>query len=101
MRAVPLANSQPVRAYLTMICIRLDSHGRSLVARDGFAVPPMGLTNREIERLRLVASGHADKEIAQGRGVEPSTAKESKAASAADIARRTHRDCGGLGIVDG
>jgi DNA-binding CsgD family transcriptional regulator len=71
-----IIHSQPVRAYLTLISICLDNHVRSLVAREGFAVPPMGLTDRELECLRLVARGQADKEIAQTMGVQPSTAHE-------------------------
>jgi DNA-binding CsgD family transcriptional regulator len=64
------------RSFLWLISIALDSHVRSLVATDGFAVPPMGLTDREVECLRLVAAGHTDKAIAQSMGVKPSTAHE-------------------------
>jgi DNA-binding CsgD family transcriptional regulator len=65
-----------VKSFLCLISVCLHSHVRTLVAREGFAVPPMGLTAREIECVRLVARGHADKAIAQAIGVLPSTAHE-------------------------
>ncbi|MEI9903440.1 MAG: autoinducer binding domain-containing protein [Asticcacaulis sp.] len=49
------------RAFLTLISLSLHSHVRSLVTREGFALPPAGLTPREIECIGLVAQGLSDK----------------------------------------
>ena len=64
------------RAFLCLISVCLHAHVRSLVAREGFAVPPVGLTAREIEALRLVARGRSDRQIAVALGVAHTTAHE-------------------------
>jgi len=68
--------SQAVRAFLCLISVCLYGHVRGLVAREGFAVPPAGLTAREIECVRLVARGQSDIAIARALGIAPSTAHE-------------------------
>jgi DNA-binding CsgD family transcriptional regulator len=64
------------RAYLCMIAICLQGHVRQLVSKHGFAVPPVGLTDREIACLRLVAQGKPDAEIGQDLGISRTTAHE-------------------------
>jgi len=64
------------RAYLCMIAICLQTHVRVLVATQGFAVPPIGLTDREIACLRLVAKGQPDSEIGLTLGISRTTAHE-------------------------
>lgn len=64
------------RAYLCMIAICLQTHVRVLVASQGFAVPPIGLTDREIACLRLVAKGLPDSEIGTALGISRTTAHE-------------------------
>jgi len=64
------------RAYLCMIAICLQTHVRVLVATQGFAVPPIGLTDREIACLRLVAKGQSDSEIGLTLGISRTTAHE-------------------------
>jgi len=64
------------RAYLCMIAICLQTHVRVLVATQGFAAPPIGLTEREIACLRLVAKGHPDSGIGQILGISRTTAHE-------------------------
>ena len=71
-----LITDPAVIAYLTLISICLHSHARTLLAREGFAVPPAGLTDREIACLRLVARGFSDKAIATDLGIAVSTAHE-------------------------
>ena len=71
-----LVTDERLLSYLTLISICLHSHVRTLVAREGFAVPPAGLTDREIESLRLVARGLSDGAIAASLGVATSTAHE-------------------------
>ena len=78
---VSMAGTRPVTdpaiiAYLTLISICLFHHARTLVPSQGFAIPPAGLTEREIECLRLVARGLSDKAIATTLGIAVSTAHE-------------------------
>jgi DNA-binding CsgD family transcriptional regulator len=46
------------------------------VGREGFAAPPVGLTGREIECVRMVAQGFSDNAIAKALSIAPSTAHE-------------------------
>lgn len=66
----------PTRAFLCLISLCLHTHVRGLVPRHGFALPPAGLTAREIECLKLVASGSSDRSIAASLGIAQSTAHE-------------------------
>jgi LuxR family quorum sensing-dependent transcriptional regulator len=64
------------RAFLCLISICLHTHVRALVPAEGFAAPPAGLTGREMECLKLVARGFADRRIAATLGIAQSTAHE-------------------------
>jgi LuxR family quorum sensing-dependent transcriptional regulator len=64
------------RDYLTLICICLHSYVRTLLVRHGFAIPPAGLTDREISCLRLAAKGMTDRAIAENLGIGTTTAHE-------------------------
>ena len=64
------------RAYLSLASIGLHVCAKSLVAREPFAIRPAGLTDREIECVRLVAKGKSDAAVAQTLGVSRSTAHE-------------------------
>ena len=68
--------SPSVVAYLSLISMCLHAHVRTLVANQGFAVPPVGLTPREIACLRLVAQGRSDAAIGERLGIARSTAHE-------------------------
>ncbi|WP_428334264.1 LuxR family transcriptional regulator [Novosphingobium sp.] len=62
--------------YICVIAVLLAGHVRALAPAQGFAQPPMGLTEREIVSLRLVAIGLPDAQIAARMGVSTSTAHE-------------------------
>jgi len=64
------------RSALTLMALCLHSYVRTLVCEHGFAVPPGGLTEREIASTRLVALGRSDTEIARELGIAASTAHE-------------------------
>jgi len=49
---------------------------RNLAPKHGFALPPVGLTKREIECLRLIARGSSDREVGRKLGISQSTAHE-------------------------
>jgi DNA-binding CsgD family transcriptional regulator len=66
----------PTRDYLTLTSTCLHNHVRTLVGREGFAAPPVGLTGREIECVRMVAQGFSDNAIAKALSIAPSTAHE-------------------------
>ena len=96
--------SDKAHAYLCLISICLHSHVRTLVAREGFAAPPAGLTEREMDALRLVAKGMSDAAIGRELGVARDTAHEFvekakrrlKARSRAELATVA----AALGIID-
>jgi DNA-binding CsgD family transcriptional regulator len=64
------------REYLTLASTALHDHARRLAPREGFAMPPVGLTDREIAAIRHVARGLADAEIGAAMGVAKTTAHE-------------------------
>ena len=61
---------------LAMLSYCFHERLRNLVPRFGFALPPAGLTKREIETLRLIALGATDREVGRKLGISPSTAHE-------------------------
>ena len=63
-------------AYLSLISLAYFHSVQSRVTSQGFAAPPAGLTPREIECLRLVASGMTDVQVAHKLAVAPATAHE-------------------------
>lgn len=93
-----------VRALLCIISICLHGHARTLVAHEGFAIPPVGLTQREIECVRLVARGLSDGAIAEALGVARSTAHEFIEKAKARLKTRTRAEliavAVSLGIID-
>lgn len=95
---------QASRAYLVLISICLHTHVRALVSREGFAAPPVGLTDRELACLRLAARGMTDVGIAKDLGVATSTAHEfiEKAKRRFKVRSRTElvAVAVALGIVD-
>ncbi len=92
------------RGFLTLIAICLHSYVRTLVGRHGFAIPPAGLTDREIAAIRLVASGKSDAAIAQELGVASSTAHEFVEKAKRKLRARSRAEmaaiAAALGIVD-
>lgn len=92
------------RAYLTLISICLHSHARTLTAHNGFALPPAGLTERELVSIRMVARGMPDAAIAAAMGVARATAHEfvEKAKRRLNVHSRAELAAiaAALGIVD-
>ncbi|UAJ09624.1 helix-turn-helix transcriptional regulator [Glacieibacterium megasporae] len=93
-----------LRAYLCLIATCLQSYVRTLVAKHGFAMPPMGLTEREIASLRLVARGKSDAAIASELGVAVSTAHEFVEKAKRRLKARTRAEmvatAASFGIID-
>ena len=63
-----------LRLNLCLISECLLTRVRSLVKRAEYAMPPAGLSKREVEAARLVALGHSDAEIAAELAISESTA---------------------------
>ena len=64
------------KAQLTTLMLGFHERVRSLAPVHGFAAPPLGLTQREIECLRLIARGASDREIGRKLGIAQTTAHE-------------------------
>jgi DNA-binding CsgD family transcriptional regulator len=64
------------KSLLAMLSYCFYERLRNLVPKHGFAIPPVGLTRREIDVLRLIARGATDRDIARKLEISPSTAHE-------------------------
>jgi len=64
------------RTHLFSISVYLHLQVRAMCAKEGFAMPPVGLTDREIACLRLVAKGFTDGKIGSELGISHTTAHE-------------------------
>jgi len=70
------AFSADEKSVLAMLSYCLHERLRNLAPKHGFAIPPLGLTRREIDALRLIARGATDRDVARKLGISPSTAHE-------------------------
>jgi LuxR family quorum-sensing system transcriptional regulator CciR len=73
-RCGPLSDDQ--RDILSVCCICLLSHVRTIAPRSGFAMSPAGLSPRELASVQLVAKGMVDQEIADALGISRATAHQ-------------------------
>jgi DNA-binding CsgD family transcriptional regulator len=89
------------KAFLTLIAYGLDAHVRTLVGSQGFAAPPAGLTNREIEAMRLVAVGRSDSAIAKAMNVAPSTAHEFVEKAKRRLGANSRAELAAIGVAMG
>lgn len=64
------------KRLLAMLSYCFHERLRNLVPTYGFAIPPVGLTRREIDVLRLIARGATDGDMAHKLGISRSTAHE-------------------------
>jgi DNA-binding CsgD family transcriptional regulator len=93
-----------VVSFLCLISICVHSHARTLVRREGFAIPPAGLTAREVACVRLVAQGFSDNQIAKNLSIAASTAHEFVEKAKLRLKTRTRMEmvaiAASLGIID-
>jgi DNA-binding CsgD family transcriptional regulator len=66
----------PDKSLLAMLSYSFHERLRNLVHKHGFALPPAGLTRREIDTLKLIALGDTDRKVAGKLGISPATAHE-------------------------
>jgi DNA-binding CsgD family transcriptional regulator len=64
------------KSLLTMLSLCFHERLRNLAPKHGFAIPPLGLTKREIDCLRSIARGATDRVVGKKLGISPSTAHE-------------------------
>lgn len=64
------------RELMIPLCLAFHSKIGPLARREGFAVPPAGLSPREIEAIGLVVRGKSDRQIAEALGISTTTAHE-------------------------
>jgi DNA-binding CsgD family transcriptional regulator len=70
------AFSPTEKSLLTMLSLCALERLRNLAPKHGFAIPPLGLTKREIDCLRLIARGATDRAVGKKLGISQSTAHE-------------------------
>ncbi len=64
------------RQIMIPLCLAFHSVTGPLARQDGFAMPPAGLSPREIEALALVVKGQSDRQIGEALGISATTAHE-------------------------
>ena len=64
------------KGILSLLSVNFLERVRCLAPTCGFAIPPAGLTAREIACLALVARGYTDREVAAEVGIAQTTAHE-------------------------
>jgi LuxR family transcriptional regulator, quorum-sensing system regulator BjaR1 len=64
------------KSLLTILSLCFHERVRNFAPKYGFALPPVGLSKREIECLRLIARGATDREVSRKLAISSSTAHE-------------------------
>lgn len=64
------------RQIMIPLCLAFHSKIGPLARQDGFAMPPAGLSPREVEAVALVVRGRSDRQIADALGISATTAHE-------------------------
>jgi DNA-binding CsgD family transcriptional regulator len=79
------------KSLLTMLSLCFHERMRNLAPKYGFALPPVGLSDREIECLRLIARGATDRDIGHSLGISSLTVHEyiEKAKKKLKVSTRT------------
>jgi DNA-binding CsgD family transcriptional regulator len=90
-----------LRVPLTIISHLLLSHVRRIASLGDFAMPPMGLSPRQIEALRLVCKGCSDEEIANALKIAKPTAHAHVEQARRRLAARNRAHMAALGVAFG
>jgi DNA-binding CsgD family transcriptional regulator len=86
------------RSILCLVSECLLTHIRSLEPKPPFPAPPAGLSNREIDCIRLVALGYSDQEIADQLAISRSTAHQHVEAGRRKLHAKTRAHMAALGV---
>lgn len=68
--------SEAEKSLIALLAVCFHERVRALAPKQGFPLPPAGLTEREVQCLSLIARGYSDREVGQELGIAPSTAHE-------------------------
>ena len=89
------------KALLTSVSLIFHDRLRSLVPREGFRIPPAGLTPREIECIRLIAEGLSDIRAGDVLGIRASTVHEHAERAKFKLGARNRAELASLAIAYG
>lgn len=64
------------KSLIALLAVSFHERVRALAPKQGFPLPPAGLTEREVQCLSLIARGYSDREVGQQLGIAQSTAHE-------------------------
>lgn len=83
---------------LVPLCLAYHAAVIPLARRDGFDMPPAGLTPREIECIALVAAGQADPQIGATLGISTATAHEHVERAKRRLSTRTRAELAAVAV---
>jgi DNA-binding CsgD family transcriptional regulator len=89
------------RQIMTPLCLALYSVAAPLARKDGFAMPPAGLTPREIDVLSLVVRGYTDVRIATELGIAAATAHEHVERAKRRLVTRSRAELAAVAVAFG
>jgi DNA-binding CsgD family transcriptional regulator len=84
---------------LTAVSLVFQDRMRYLVPRDGFRIPPAGLTPRELECVKLIAQGHSDLKAGEVLGISGSTVHEHAERAKRKLDARNRAELVGLAMA--
>jgi DNA-binding CsgD family transcriptional regulator len=86
------------RQLMVPLCLAFHGKIGPLARRDGFAMPPAGLSPREVEVVGLVARGKTDAEIAKELGISSATAHEHVERAKGRLITRTRAELAAVAV---
>lgn len=86
------------KKHLEAVSIVFHERLRLIVPRDGFRVPPAGLTPREIECITLISEGQSDIKAGQQLGIKASTVHEHAERAKAKLQARNRAELVALAV---
>jgi DNA-binding CsgD family transcriptional regulator len=89
------------RRIMIPLCLALHSVAAPLARKDGFPLPPAGLTPREIDVLKLVVRGYTDARIAAELGIATATAHEHVERAKRRLGTRSRAELAAVAVAFG
>lgn len=89
------------RQIMIPLCLALHSVAAPLARKDGFAMPPAGLTPREIDTLALMVRGYTDARIAAELGIATATAHEHVERAKRRLGTRSRAELAAVAVAFG
>ena len=86
------------KKHLTAACMVLHERLRQIVPKEGFRVPPAGLTPREIDCIKLIAEGLSDAKAAGRLGIRASTVHEHAERARTKLQARNRAELAALAV---